>query len=87
MIKIGSLQSNDLLVEYSPKNKQFALVNTVSALDNDFIKDFLEKAFTGINLPLNHLKVYFCGANQWVVKARGLALREKINEEHDAHII
>lgn len=76
MIQVGSMQSNDLLIEYSETRRGFQLINTVRVLDDRFVLEAVERILQQLGIATGHVKVYFCGANEWVIQARGYALIE-----------
>lgn len=80
MTKVGSMQSNDLLIEYSEDRSEFQLINTVRILDDEFVIKAVKEILKGIQINTNNLKIFFCGANEWVIRARGLALIEVLKK-------
>lgn len=80
MVRVGSMQSNDLLLEYSKTKRGFQLINTVRVLEDQLVKKGIEESLQQFGIDIQYLKVYFCGANEWVIRARVCALSEVLKE-------
>lgn len=80
MKRVGSMQSNDLLIEYSEGRSEFQLINTVRVLEDQVVMEGITDILKQMKLDTHKLKVFFCGANEWVIRARGKALAEALKE-------
>ncbi|HEX2925127.1 MAG TPA: hypothetical protein VHP38_02535 [Ruminiclostridium sp.] len=80
MIRVGSMQSNDLLIEYSDSRNEFQLINTVRVLEDQIVTAGITGILKEQNVDTRKLKIFFCGANEWVIRARGKALAEALKE-------
>ncbi len=78
IIKVGSMQSNDILIVFNDTQEKFGLENMVKVIEDQLVSEVVKTLLDKLGLPLQHLKVYFCGANEWVIKARGLAMLDLI---------
>jgi len=80
-IRIGSMQSNDLLIEHDARRECFELVNTLTAVPDDMVSEYLSRVLQQGGLDIQRMRIYYCGANEWVVRARGKALSAVLNGE------
>lgn len=80
MTKVGSMQSNDLLIEYSKNRNTFQVVNTVKVLEDKYVSETIKEILEQMNIDVKKLRIFFCGANEWVIRARGNAMIEALKE-------
>lgn len=81
-LTIGSIESSDLLIEISDENQAFQINNLVPEIDNKLVEDTVVNCLKEFDLMKYNPKVYYNGANQWVIMARceagALAVTENV---------
>ncbi|WHX48536.1 hypothetical protein QNH46_21095 [Paenibacillus woosongensis] len=69
-IMVGSIESSDLLLEFTDQNQGVYISNLVPEIDNELIEQVVISFLKEFNLVRFNPKVYYNGANQWVIKGR-----------------
>ncbi|GKX31020.1 hypothetical protein SH1V18_35000 [Vallitalea longa] len=78
-ISIGSIESSDILIVISSKNKKLVINNLVMEIDSKLVNDTITKYLSEYDLIKYNPTVYYTGANTWVINARCEAVVSLVN--------
>jgi len=81
-IEIGSLESNDLTIEFyrDGEDNSLDVVNLVGSVDSELLYKEIETRLSQSLLKGGSFRIVYNGANGWVIQARIDALADLVGE-------